>query len=367
MEVLHYNESRSSYRVVDAATALFVTLDGGVSKGAIDKGRRGETVGRMILLRAYMHAVKETCSSEGRKLTWSTGCGLVTFLKCLTAAGFHQTFMGCKPDNIVDPQSRTLEDAFRKAWVRFTHFVRAGDGTAVSTLAAWPPFVRSMTFIFCDSEESVDVCIPVLLDKEAPIEEKNMAVIVVQFRRRTHARAAAAYTINGQAIGIFLSEAEPSNWAERTMNAYAEEMGKKREKDKDKIRYNPRPYISLVMEFPGQRGHPKVLDQVDAQTFKHQKLGPTPKLAPTRAVTIGRADRKSSSLRTPTDKHPRYSLTFYGCSSDVYGCISKQSNAHYKMLLQLSGNEFADHPRPHTLSKVLQMKPFWEIGKESYG
>ncbi|RXW23805.1 hypothetical protein EST38_g2059 [Candolleomyces aberdarensis] len=341
MEILHRNQSDTlGGRAVDAAAQLFISLNSGPSKGAIDMGRQGETVGRAILLRAYMGAVQESYDSK-TGIDWSMGCGLVSFLKHLTADGFHRTVLECKPDNIVDPHSQTLETAFANAWVRFTHFVPAADNTTVTTSVAWPAFLRSMAFIcsHSDRESSVNVSIPVLLDKAAPIEEKNMSIITMQFKHRE---------AKGARDAIF-----PSPSSSRSQEN--------------------RPYISLVMDlgaFSASRQCPEVPPE-EQTAVGQEKPSLKHRSPPAIGVVALNPPARSSSSSSPMihsdDDHPRYSLVFYGCSSKVYGCISEESDADYEGLLRVSGDKFADHPRAGTLSKVMKMKPVWEPGRESYG
>ncbi|KAJ2936287.1 hypothetical protein H1R20_g807, partial [Candolleomyces eurysporus] len=363
MEILHLNESGAlKDQFVDAAAKLFVSLDAGPSRGAIDMGRRGDNVGKMILLRAYMSAVKES-SSKLSGIDWSDGCSLVAFLKHLTADGFHQTVLECKPDNIANPQSQTLATVFANSWIRFTHFARAADNTAVTTSAAWPAFLRSMAFICSHSQETIDVSIPVLLDKTATIEEKNMTIIAVQFKRRTTGRAATTYAIDARKIGVFPSPKSPRNWTENKVTSGSA--------FEEKVQYNSRPYISLVMELGVQtlvhRRRPNVpVEQTDVGLIEQRTS--VHSTQPFRAEVVALGPEKRNSSRASNDQdHPRYSLVFYGCSSRVYGCISQESDDDYGKLLQLSGNGFADHPRANTLSQVLNMKPFWEASPESYG
>ena len=80
---------RSEQMKGDAMVHLFSTLQ---SSGAIDMGQRGENVGKMLLARAYMKAVRshmrEVDKSDLGDPQFSNGCPLITFLDHLFAAQF---------------------------------------------------------------------------------------------------------------------------------------------------------------------------------------------------------------------------------------------------------------------------------------
>jgi len=170
MRVVHDLNDSPSYRTKDSMVSMFSELDTTASGGAIDMGQRGENVGKMILLRAYMMAVEE--ENEMTPPLYSTGCSLLTFLKCLFDVEYHEEVEICKPDNIYD--GKQLKEEFKHAWVRFTHFARSWDDVGVTTSMAWAAFVRGMAIIGWHSSEKVDIHIPVKLHKEGGIGEEDM-------------------------------------------------------------------------------------------------------------------------------------------------------------------------------------------------
>ncbi|CAA7263721.1 unnamed protein product [Cyclocybe aegerita] len=351
MQALYLTESASKSLVQDAAAEFFSSLDAGPTKGAIDMGQRGENVAKMILVRAYMTAVRAADMQSYGDLNWSSGCSLVTFLKSLTGRKFQELVLDCKPNNLLASEGQPLKEAFARSWVRFTHFGRAADDGAVTTSAACAAFVRAMSFIGWLSQKSVDVCIPILLDIDKPITEANMSTILVQIKLRSKK---GSYEIDAKKIGLF----PPPGSSRDCMKT---KMGVESEK------YFSRPYISLVMEL----GVGKIRDTKSVFVQEHldqnsQAVSTSNKVSPPRiGVVAYQPPTRITSCPTPKAIHPRYSLCFYGCTAEVYGCIHEAAASIYESLLQLS-DMVPDHPRPSSFSVVLRMKPFWRTNNESY-
>ncbi|CAA7268828.1 unnamed protein product [Cyclocybe aegerita] len=349
MQALYLTESASKSLVQDAAAEFFSSLDAGPTKGAIDMGQRGENVAKMILVRAYMTAVRAADMQSYGDLNWSSGCSLVTFLKSLTGRKFQELVLDCKPNNLLASEGQPLKEAFARSWVRFTHFGRAADDGAVTTSAACAAFVRAMSFIGWSSQKSVDVCIPILLDIDKPITEANMSSILVQIKLRSKK---GSYEIDAKKIGLF----PPPGSSRDCMKT---KMGVESEK------YFSRPYISLVMEL----GVGKLRDTKSAFVQEHldqNSVSTSNKVSPPRiGVVAHQPPTRITSRATPKAIHPRYSLCFYGCTAEVYGCIHEAAESIYESLLQLS-DMVPDHPRPSSISMVLRMKPFWRTNNESY-
>ncbi|KAJ2931358.1 hypothetical protein H1R20_g5716, partial [Candolleomyces eurysporus] len=335
--------------------------------GAIDKGERGENVGKLVLLSAYIAAVVEDAKKSGaltegryeveREIApnWRNGCSLSGFLKHLAADQFHRVVLGCQPDNV---SGTVLEDAFKNAWVRFTHFARAGDDSSMTTSMGWAAFVRGMAIIGCRSQSMVDVHIPVLLDKDAPIGEANMSGILVQFKTRESSTTQPKEAISAEALSYF-----PPAGSRRDPFRHV---------DADpisKLSHQTRPYISLVMELgvfhtkraPVRRNIVEMLDKVPVvENQPGLKLKATGSFS-----TISTPAPVQSEDDSKEHVHPRYSLFFYGRSHKVYRCLRHPEEVYAK-LLQAQG-PLDSHPPQRPLEPVLRMKPFWCAGKESFG
>jgi hypothetical protein len=311
--------------------------------GLLDRGERGELVGRELLMSAYDRAIE--CEDEAHQRSetsrqgistdnpafmsprsYSSGVSLITFINELfTEENAHQVLESL-PDNI--KLETKFRDAFKDAKVRFTHFVKMGDSTGTTSAASWVALTRGMAIIPRSGEVGVDVIIPILLHDKQLCEEV-VSGLLVQFKRRCHSGPKASYLIDQRTIGSF-PEGSPDE--------------------------HPRPYISLVMELGVQ---PK-------GTVPTKEL---PKSALSASTTTpSKLDvMKQGRLRHAQDTHPRFSIFAYGCSNTVYKGISPNQRATYQYLL--APRDFlAEHPRQHSgaLDAVGRMKPFWKAGSASY-
>lgn len=356
----------------DPLGLLFSKLESGA--GAIDKGERGENIGKLILLRAYMEGVKKEAASSSFP-NWRNGCGLVTFLECLTAQKFEDVVLGCCPDNIV--KGTPLRDAFKDAWVRFTHFARAADDSAMTTTMAWIAFLRGMAMIGWHSQIAVDVHIPILLNKDAPITEANMSGILVQFKVRDKHSNKSDVAVDVDKVRYFPPAKSPRNPTLEDKAFFPNPATNDDWQGAALLAYRTRPYISLVMELgvirEGEREpiKPMVVEKLDnsshstSQPKEHLVRSHKPQQPSVSQIEVATAPTKETRSRTSEEAHPRYSLFFYGCSEKVYRCIPADRRGIYKTLLQIGGI-LGDHPPNRPIDPVLQMKPFWTIGDNCF-
>ena len=318
-------------------------LKDNMEDGLLDRGERGELVGRVLLMSAYDRAIEREDKARQRSETslqgtsiddptsksprsYSSGVSLITFIdELFTEENAHQVLESL-PDNI--KLETNFRDAFEDPKVRFTHFVKMGDSTGTTSAASWVALTRGMAIITRSGDVAVDVIIPILLHDKQLCEEV-VSGLLVQFKRRRHGGPKASYLIDQRTIGFF-PEGSPDE--------------------------HPRPYISLVMELGVQ---PK-------GTVPTKEL---PKSAPSASTTTpSKLDvMKQGRLRHARDTHPRFSIFAYGCSNTVYKGISPDQRATYQYLLA-SRDFLAEHPRQHSgaLDAVGRMKPFWKAGSASY-
>ncbi|KAI6137216.1 hypothetical protein F5141DRAFT_1231205 [Pisolithus sp. B1] len=276
--------------------------------------RNGEVVMRLLLRMAYMQAIVAEQVDENHsdhELNFSKGCNVLQFLKALFGDQYHDEILMSKPDNSIT-STCALAGAFEHAVVRFTHFVKAVDESVMSTQSMVSGFLRGVAFICHNRQNSIDIIIPILLDKCSVLKESSMSALFVQVKRR---RQRTAYII-GKENSFF-----PRKVSTREQ-AYS------------------RPYMTLVAE-----------------------LGIDDPLK-TRSLVVTGSNAGKSFVRArskSTEEHPRYGIRAYGCTEATWKVIRDPEGDTYKRILS-TDDILADHPRQDkdSLELVHRMLPFWD-------
>jgi hypothetical protein len=307
---------------------LFLTTD------IIAKGERGELVARLILTLAYDAAVRQHRVGEELR---TVAVPLETFLQEL----FGETNYALIADSKPDFGHLKFRDAFKDTQVRFTHFVRAEDDSAVSTEAAYAAILRSMAFQCSHGQRTIDIMLPLTL-KDEPLREGIMSGMLISIKDRVEPRSKVSIDIDASKLSFF-------------------------PKDQELFGDNSlRPYITLVMELgipltkmPNATGG-KEVDMPPLKKFKA-----APRLEVRLEVGIPKTVH-STCLPPPPRRNPRYRIYAYGCSPLVYKVVT---NKHVFASLLSSCTLLAEHPRQTNscLKAVKELKPFWSHGAEFYG
>jgi hypothetical protein len=323
------------------------------SSGLLDQGQRGEVVFRQLVSEAYRRAVRNDYPNNLQH-NFSSGCKLMTFIKTLFSDDCAKRVLNSVPDNV--KSSTTFATEFEDAVVRFTHFGKMADDTAVTTHAMFAAFVRCMAVICWSSQNTVDLLIPVLLMSREKLRESVMTGLLIQVKRRKAKGSIIQYEINQDALGFFPAPIDSTA--------------------------DVRPYITLVAELgvqlpisPAASTNVKVREKL-AQSYPNPPMTAleTPRKPP--VVEMSTVFITPSKLRIPEqpkriahsrDVHPRYSIFAYGCSDTVYGVIGHSDRAVYKFLLA-NHDMLDEHPRKDedSLRAVRTMKPFWSAGLDCY-
>lgn len=292
-----------------------------ITGGLIDRGERGELVARLLVTLALDRAVKRS----GHDALYSRGVSLIAFIEELFGDRAEH-ILDSIPDNT--KSKVTFREAFKHAWVRFTHFGKMGDATGTTLAAARAAFIRCMAIICRSGQMLVDFLLPIFFcpDDATTLTEANMSALLIQVKRRAEKGVQAKYAINQSTIKFF-----PDGIA------------------------NQRPYVTLVMELGVQPKMPQALAEGIATPAA---VPPTPS-----KLEIPAQGRH----RYPTDVHPRYSIFAYGCSDTVYGVIAPDERARYQNILA-SRDFLHEHPRQthRSLDAVKRLKPFFSKGLSSY-
>ncbi|KAH8109132.1 hypothetical protein DFH11DRAFT_1731386 [Phellopilus nigrolimitatus] len=312
--------------------------------GVIDKGERGELVARLIFTLAYDDAAeayeRDTSENLNKPVDesskypfYSKGVPLEYFIKALFGDNHAERILESHPDNVAD--GKTFREVFDDAWVRFTHFQRAGDSSVVSTEAAWAAAARAMAFQCSSGQAVIDMVIPVILRREGKLGEDIMTAILVQDKDRFKAGTRASVEIDAETIKFF-----PEQSSE----------GPKEDK---------RPYITIVMELG-------VLPFYQTQAkYEAPPAEKRPPVSQSSLATGHEITRKVRSTKTAKEAHPRYAIFVNGCSPSVYKVVDNEDV--YAALLS-SRHTLQEHPRqtPDALSAVRRLKPFWIKGPECF-
>ena len=283
-------------------------LQDNVQSGLLDLGQKGEVVMRLLLRKAYMDTIVAE-QSPNTNTNFSKGCSFILFLKALFAEGFHPSILECQPENNVVSPSK-LADAFKDAIVRFTHFAKAADESAMTTRGMVMAFLRGAAIIGCTNQKIVDIAIPVLLHSSDPIQEASMSAFLIQVKRRYSAGTVNAYLIDAKDLGFF---------------------------PKDSV--DARPYVMLVAE-----------------------LGVDKPRSRTAHVAISGHGERSSNRKSTQYKNerPRYGIRAYTCTDKTWKVIAHEEVKLYKQILGVDAL-LAVHPRQteEHLDLVRRMLPYW--------
>ncbi|KAJ8457684.1 hypothetical protein ONZ51_g11381 [Trametes cubensis] len=319
----------------------------------LSRGEVGEVIGRLLLMLARDSATCAT-SSDSDDPHFSNPVPVTTFIEQLLSESFAKDVLTSRPDNLPANAPRgdlTFAEAFKDAVVNFTHFAKWADDSALSQDTALGCFIRSMAVICRNNAATVDVFIPVLMNKDAALDASVMTGIMVQFKLRAHSGTIAAYAIDATKVGLF-----------------------KQTPDDDETQRHP--YITLIMEL-GVNSEPPLLASIPVKPESKESIAVNKKLGEKTPVSNAGAplqDTPSKVVLTPPaprrrrgSAYPRYSIYVYGCSPTVYRVISKNERGVYKHMLG-GGKLLAEHPRqdPTSLRLVRMLKPFFAIGHTSW-
>jgi hypothetical protein len=293
--------AEAAAQLMQYLTNIPSTLSGFVGQGLVEKGHAGELVARLLLTLAYDRAIENDSNSESQ-LPYSQGCSLSQFMRALFGETHYQILAASQPDNLPALSTEPFEDVFENSLVRFTHFGRADNEEIVTPRFAWAAFLRCMGVQCCVRQTSIDIIIPILLDKRQPVQPSNITCMFISVKDRLQTGNFTLLNFFASTLG-FLPGGLP-----------------------------PRPYISVIMQL-GINGRS--------------------------LFAVSKPNANPERPHHPHDKHPRYSINAIGCDASLYPVI-ESSNHDYAALLQ-SRDLLREHARqaPPFKAAILEQKPFW--------
>ncbi|KAF8992357.1 hypothetical protein BDQ17DRAFT_1332330 [Cyathus striatus] len=291
--------------------AMVEILSHHVNKGVINVGYCGELTSRLLLTMAYRKATQISAVN-----LYSGGCGIVPFLEALYTDEHINLILNHVPDNRRSgSNSRRLREVFASSWIRFTHFDRTDYDDDVSSFDILTAFVCGVAII-CTTRQvtTINIIIPVLLDKDKPLSESNMSAILIRTSSHDTVRRVAWYHIDEEEIGLF---------RDNTLE---------------------RPYIRMVMDLGVRRPDPVTHTKANHQTENERA-----------AKRIKIYDDHSDATPGETEhriEHPRYSIFAYGCKANVYRVIQPNDEPKFNSILKMKS--FYSRIAPYDLMAPFQ-------------
>ena len=301
-----------------------------INAGLIRKDERGELVARLLLLLAFDAAVQRA----GGEL-YTTEVKLIDFLRELFGDHhYDNTIAKSKPSAGQIP----FDEAFKDAYVRFTHFGRNRNATLANTKGASAAILRSMAIQCHSGQEMIDIIIPVAL-KTQGLQEENMSAVKISIKDRRVRNTKAKVDIRASKISIFPTNQVKYGGTEhgRPYMALILELGTEPTTRKPPV--NREAKISAEMTEVDEVDDPDEIELSD----KDLQLGTViAKPPPTRQSTRNTADQRIVN--------PCYTVYAYGCTSYVYKVV-KNENVFSSLLgsRTLFGEE-----------SIQRLKPVWE-------
>lgn len=273
-----------------------------------EKGSRGELFSRLLLTAAHDRAALEQWKANtDTPLQFTRPIKVIDFLKALISEEYHTAVLECLPE-IHQAQDILLKDAFKNAYISFTHFIKAEDNSVTNTSIAWQALVRSVAIQCCKTQENIDIVIPIVFSSEGPdkamLEENNVSAILIQVKNR---KTPEMVNVSADKIHFF---------ATNTSSAVAtgtEDL---------------RPFIAIVMELGEATGH-------DPKPGRKSRN----KSKPAKVNYVKVSGRESGiNTRGQNEIHPKYNIEIHG----IFGVYKDIANGAEKMagkVLELSDAE----------------------------
>ncbi|TDL26328.1 hypothetical protein BD410DRAFT_826146 [Rickenella mellea] len=318
------------------------TLQNTLTEGFLAKGERGELVGRYICLRA-----QDICIAKGGpdligdKRSYARAVPLLSFLKAMFGPQWENIRLS-KARNRTG--GKNLETACRGKYVRFTHFAKAGDASALSTAAGWKALARANAWQCFDRQEGVDLGVPVFVgNPEDGLCREAVTWILIQIKNSSYLQAVH---FSAESLGIF----------------------------NDRKSTKRTPYFVLVFQFsvkaPSKTAATRTntdSSMVNVPTSNSDPPTPPQKIKARRNEDVS----ETSGTEHPVDKrdpapkaHPCYWIDVIGCSSKVFNSEIVPDN--FNVVKQLLASRDVLDDAKDKKAAILQLKPFFEAGPASY-
>ncbi|KAJ1300617.1 hypothetical protein OPQ81_002271 [Rhizoctonia solani] len=246
------------------------------------RGERGELCGRLLVTIAHDIAVKGTRIQMDKllkdpRVKFHRPVPVLAFLRALFADMHHATVLQATP--MADKAGKTLEDAFKDAYVCFSHFALAADSDMLDASALRMALFRGMAIQAKENQFSIDAVVPIHMGPiTSPITMETTSAINLQFKNRK--RSASCY------VDRTVTVSDPNQ-----------------------------PVISIVFELGEKLGR-----QLEGKKLK-------------RLVEVHHQDSKSGSHQD----NMHYSFVARGCRHETYKAVPEDTERSYHVILASGG------------------------------
>ncbi|CAE6442181.1 unnamed protein product [Rhizoctonia solani] len=265
-------------------------------KGFLARGERGELCGRLLVSIAHDIAVVETRVEIEKSLVdgrvrYHRPVPVLAFLRALFADEHHDTILEATP--MTYKEGKPLKDAFKEAFVCFSHFALAADSAMLDAKSLRTALFRGAAIQAKDNQVSIDAVIPIHIGPiTSPITTETTSAINLQFKNRK--RTDACF------VNRSITVPDPHQ-----------------------------PVISIVFELGEElsdlrRGEPKQLVEAHEWDLPYTR------------------SRDAELNPHKDDRH--YSFVARGCGPGTYKAVHEETIGYYKMILA-SGSLKEDFPR----------------------
>lgn len=151
-----------------------------LQRGLLARGERGEMVTRLLWTIAHDKAIQSMYGmkrSEGH-LRFHRPISVIEFLKALFHKDHHEVILNAKP--VGDPEGPPLREAFKDAYLNFTHFALAADSQVIQVSQIFRTLLRGTAIQCRNNQESIDHVTAVLFGDPAVTEIRQEAASTMQ-------------------------------------------------------------------------------------------------------------------------------------------------------------------------------------------
>ena len=168
--IMHYHLDQESY--MDYWDLLREFVD----RGLAAQGSIGELIGRALSICAMDCAINRLADSELSELKYQTPVRVTDYYKALLTEDAWDILRQSVPVNRArlsdESATRTFEDAFKDAYLHFSHYGKANDDS--SLMYAWALWLRGTAAVAC--QELGDRMAPIYFSKLGNVSPKTISV-----------------------------------------------------------------------------------------------------------------------------------------------------------------------------------------------